>query len=124
MIHYSSFVIVNTFCLFKGVWRGILYHVINEHEWLLLSSDGSFSCKHGPLSSDQDKGMLGFCIHNNKNNNTLFTKSNTAYRHITIFAKLIKNQYIPKIEIVVDFAEKSLFQYNFSRGNMWVTVSF
>jgi hypothetical protein len=58
MIHYSSFVIVNTFCLFKGVWRGIFYHVINEHEWLLLSSDGSFSCKHGPLSSDRDKGML------------------------------------------------------------------
>jgi hypothetical protein len=49
-----------------------------------------------------------FCDSNN--NNTLFTKSNTAYRHITIFAKLIKNQYIPKIEIVVDFAEKSLFQ--------------
>ena len=41
-----------------GVWRGILYHVINEHEWLLLSSDGSLSCKHGPLSSDRDKGML------------------------------------------------------------------
>jgi hypothetical protein len=58
MIHYSSFVIVNTFCLFKGVWRGIFYHVINEHEWLLLSSDGSFSCKHGPLSNDRDKGML------------------------------------------------------------------
>ena len=45
-------------CLFKGVWIGILHHVINEHEWLLLSSDGSFSCKHGPLSSDRDKGML------------------------------------------------------------------
>jgi hypothetical protein len=58
MIHYSSFVIVNTFCLFKGVWRGILHHVINEHEWLLLSSDGSCSCKHGPLSGDRDKGML------------------------------------------------------------------
>ena len=64
--------------------------------------------------------------HNN-NNNTLLTKSNTAYRHITIFAKLIKNQYIPKIakiEIVVDFAEKSLFQYNIPGGNMLVTVSF
>ena len=48
-----------------------------------------------------------FCIHNN-NNNILFTKSNTAYRHITMFAKLIKNQYVPKIEIVVDFVEKSL----------------
>jgi hypothetical protein len=46
MIHYSSFVIVNTFCLFKGVWRGILHHVINEHEWLLLSSDGSFFCSN------------------------------------------------------------------------------
>jgi hypothetical protein len=36
----------------------ILQHVINEYQWLLLSSDGSFSCKHGPLSSDRDKGML------------------------------------------------------------------
>ena len=50
------FFIVNKFCLFKGVWRGILHHVINEHEWLLLSSDGSYSCKHRPLSSDRDKG--------------------------------------------------------------------
>jgi hypothetical protein len=82
MIHYSSFVIVNTFCLFKGAWRGILQHVINEHEWLLLSCDG----------------VTCFCIHNN-NNNTLFTKSNTAYMHIAIFAKLIKNQYIPRIEL-------------------------
>ena len=58
MIHYSSFVIVNTFCLFKGVWRRIIHHAINKHEWLLPSSDGSYSCKHGPLSSDRDKGML------------------------------------------------------------------
>jgi hypothetical protein len=50
MIHYSS--------LFKGDWRGILHHVINEHKWLLPSSDGSYSCKHGPLSSDRDKGWL------------------------------------------------------------------
>jgi hypothetical protein len=58
MIHYTSFVIVNTFCLFKGAWRGILQHVINEHEWLLLSCDDSFSCKRGPLLSDRNKGML------------------------------------------------------------------
>jgi hypothetical protein len=37
---------------------------------------------------------------------------------LQFFAKLIKNQYIPKIEIVGDFVEKSLFQYNFPRGNM------
>ena len=52
------FFMVNQFCLFKGVWRGILHHVINKHEWLLPSSDGSYSCKHGPLSSDRDKGWL------------------------------------------------------------------
>ena len=58
MIHYSSLFIVNKFCLFKGVWRGINHHVITEHEWLPPSSDASYSCKHGPLSSDQDKGWL------------------------------------------------------------------
>ena len=58
MIHYSSVLIVNTFCLFKGVWRGILHHVINEHEWLPPSSVGSYSCKYGRLSSDRDKGWL------------------------------------------------------------------
>ena len=39
-------------------------------------------------------------------------------------AKLIKNQYIPEIEIVGDFVEKSLVQCNFPQDNMLVTVSF
>ena len=58
MIHYRSFHIVNTFWFFKGAWRGILHHVIDEHEWLLPSSDGSYACKYWPLSSDRDKGWL------------------------------------------------------------------
>ena len=43
---------------FKGAWRGILHHVIDEHEWLLPSSDDSYACKHWPLSSNRDKGWL------------------------------------------------------------------
>ncbi|CAC5387947.1 unnamed protein product [Mytilus coruscus] len=43
----------------KGVWCGMIHHVVNEHEWSMsYTDDGTYSCKHGPLCEEREKGWL------------------------------------------------------------------
>ncbi|CAC5418394.1 unnamed protein product [Mytilus coruscus] len=44
---------------FMGVWCGMIHHVVNEHEWSMsYTDDGTYSCKHGPLCEEREKGWL------------------------------------------------------------------
>lgn len=41
------------FLILKGIWAGVLHHVVGEHEWFLPYSDaGPSSCRHDPISED------------------------------------------------------------------------
>ncbi|XP_070565952.1 uncharacterized protein [Ptychodera flava] len=41
---------------FRGMWGGVLHHVINEHEWIVsIGSTGSNHCHHGPLAENADE---------------------------------------------------------------------
>ena len=40
------------------MWRGILHHVVDSHEWLLVDEGGCAKCGHGDLPADRDKPWL------------------------------------------------------------------
>lgn len=40
-------------------WRGVLHHVVNQHEWVLGDGYGPGVCEHGHLPSEErDKDWL------------------------------------------------------------------
>ncbi|CAG2236263.1 unnamed protein product [Mytilus edulis] len=44
---------------FIGSWFGIMHHTVNKHQWMIAYSDTAGNeCKHGPLSSEREKGWL------------------------------------------------------------------
>ena len=44
------------FCV-QSIWRGLLHHVTNNHEWTLGDGGGPGKCSHGELD-DRDKEWL------------------------------------------------------------------
>ena len=38
---------------FQDLWRGILHHVVNEHEWVLDDGKNQGKCGHDPLSEEE-----------------------------------------------------------------------
>lgn len=52
-IFVQYIVIAGFFLILKGIWAGVLHHVVGEHEWFLPYSDaGPSSCRHDPISED------------------------------------------------------------------------
>ena len=85
--------LVSKFCLFKEVWRGIPHHVINENEKLLPNSDRSYSCKHGPLSRDRDKGWL----------------ERDSDQHVVLRKIILDKRFLNKIPIYLNFSYVLVF---------------
>ncbi|XP_070564224.1 uncharacterized protein [Ptychodera flava] len=86
---------------FKGLWCGVIHHVVNEHSWVLPYCQGVSECDHGPLAqtADRDREWL--------------QKGSPAHNALV---KIVMNkQFLNKVEYLINFrhtAELESFQQN------------
>uniref|UniRef100_A0A8D0L586 Uncharacterized protein n=1 Tax=Sphenodon punctatus TaxID=8508 RepID=A0A8D0L586_SPHPU len=49
---------VNTYEKFIGMWRGLVHHVVNEHQWASGNGITEERCKHSPQMDEKEKEWL------------------------------------------------------------------
>ncbi|CAC5426196.1 unnamed protein product [Mytilus coruscus] len=65
---------------FLGMWIDVLHHVGDEHEWIFAYSTNN-KRKHGPLSSESDKGWLSTAeLENFQNLIMMYASKRHSYR--------------------------------------------